>query len=153
MTTENTPQIKPTTNHNPTRAEANARLDAWIAALRSGEYQQGKSVLRRTDDTFCCLGVGCYVFHKETGEGYWENDDEEDCYSFGVVDQNGLYDDIESVMPSKVQAYFGLTDEKLFESSANTHLFNKNDFLGWSFNEIADYIDNNRERFLRDDLK
>jgi hypothetical protein len=31
----------------------------WIAALRSGEYKQGKGVLRTTEDRFCCLGVLC----------------------------------------------------------------------------------------------
>lgn len=28
----------------------------WIAALRSGEYQQGQGVLRQ-EDRFCCMGV------------------------------------------------------------------------------------------------
>ena len=34
----------------------------WLAALRSGEYQQGKGALRRTiqgEEKFCCLGVLC----------------------------------------------------------------------------------------------
>lgn len=29
----------------------------WVAALRSGEYRQGKSLLRDSEDRFCCLGV------------------------------------------------------------------------------------------------
>lgn len=37
--------------------------DKWIAALRSGEYDQTKGVLRREDDegraSYCCLGVLC----------------------------------------------------------------------------------------------
>ena len=35
----------------------------WVAALRSGEYKQGKNALRRQyegeDAEFCCLGVLC----------------------------------------------------------------------------------------------
>ena len=31
----------------------------WLTALRSGEYAQGSQRLRRSDDTFCCLGVLC----------------------------------------------------------------------------------------------
>ncbi len=32
----------------------------WVAALRSGNYRQGKGTLRRdSDGTFCCLGVLC----------------------------------------------------------------------------------------------
>lgn len=35
-------------------------VDTWVAALRSGDYKQGKSCLRcevRGDDRWCCLGV------------------------------------------------------------------------------------------------
>ena len=31
---------------------------AWVAALRSGKYEQGRGALR-TGDTYCCLGVAC----------------------------------------------------------------------------------------------
>jgi hypothetical protein len=30
----------------------------WVAALRSGEFEQGKGTLKR-DGKFCCLGVLC----------------------------------------------------------------------------------------------
>ena len=33
---------------------------AWVKALRSGEYRQGKGWLRR-DGTHCCLGVLCEI--------------------------------------------------------------------------------------------
>ena len=36
-----------------TRAEFNT----WLAALRSGEYEQGRRLLRSSDNLFCCLGV------------------------------------------------------------------------------------------------
>lgn len=35
----------------------NAKL--WVAGLRSGDYKQGKGVLRSVDDKYCCLGVAC----------------------------------------------------------------------------------------------
>jgi hypothetical protein len=38
-------------------AELKAR---WVAALRSGEYEQGRRQLR-AGDTYCCLGVLCVV--------------------------------------------------------------------------------------------
>lgn len=31
--------------------------EQWLAALRSGEYEQGKFSLRSAEDKFCCLGV------------------------------------------------------------------------------------------------
>lgn len=34
----------------------------WVAALRSGEYKQGKGTLyRENNDTHCCLGVACRI--------------------------------------------------------------------------------------------
>jgi hypothetical protein len=33
----------------------------WIAALRSGEYTQGKNLLRDSEDKMCCLGVLCEI--------------------------------------------------------------------------------------------
>ena len=42
----------------------------WTAALRSGEYHQGKDQLRTTLDRFCCLGVLCNIVHPED----WHHD-------------------------------------------------------------------------------
>lgn len=36
-------------------------VKAWIAALRSGEYKQAKSVLADGNGGYCCLGVACAV--------------------------------------------------------------------------------------------
>lgn len=34
----------------------------WLAALRSGEYKQGRAQLHnRAQNTFCCLGVACKI--------------------------------------------------------------------------------------------
>lgn len=41
----------------------------WLAALRSGEYQQGVATLRH-EDTYCCLGVACDIATKN-GMGRW----------------------------------------------------------------------------------
>ena len=40
----------------PMKAEIKAQ---WIKALRSGKYKQGRGALRKTDNTYCCLGVLC----------------------------------------------------------------------------------------------
>lgn len=41
----------------------------WVAALRSGEYEQGKTVLKKVDRDgnalYCCLGVLCEVMGLE----------------------------------------------------------------------------------------
>ena len=36
----------------------------WIAALRSGEYIQGRYNLRTREGHYCCLGVLCMVLEK-----------------------------------------------------------------------------------------
>lgn len=45
--------------------------ELWLAALRSGNYSQGKFRLRNTNDEFCCLGVLCDIFSKQGGVGSW----------------------------------------------------------------------------------
>jgi len=39
----------------------------WIAALKSGEYKQGRYKLRE-DDNYCCLGVLCSLYANDTDE-------------------------------------------------------------------------------------
>ncbi len=58
----------------------------WVEALRSGEYKQGKGVLRGSDmtkPTYCCLGVLCDVYKRHTGRGKWKTDQ--------VLTSNGSY--------------------------------------------------------------
>jgi len=43
----------------------------WLEALESGEYQKGKDSLK-TENKFCCLGVLCDIYIKETGKGKWK---------------------------------------------------------------------------------
>ena len=48
----------------------------WLAALRSGKYEQGQHALRVPGEqagqyAYCCLGVLCDVFQKTTGQGRW----------------------------------------------------------------------------------
>jgi hypothetical protein len=45
----------------------------WVAALRSGDYQQGQKSLRTLKDEFCCLGVLSDLYVKG-GEGEWVYD-------------------------------------------------------------------------------
>ena len=45
----------------------------WLTALRSGEYRQGHDVLR-ANGKFCCLGVLCDLYRKESGGPRWKNE-------------------------------------------------------------------------------
>lgn len=46
-------------------------IQKWIDALTSGEYQQGRGMLQSTAGEYCCLGVLCDLYIKETGQGSW----------------------------------------------------------------------------------
>lgn len=56
--------------------------EKWVAALRSGDYEQGKYSLRNASGQYCCLGVLCEITGvKKTGT------DEEGATKYG--DSNG----------------------------------------------------------------
>lgn len=45
----------------------NPNAQAWVEALCSGDYKQGRECLQRTEggeSLFCCLGVACKLFTK-----------------------------------------------------------------------------------------
>lgn len=129
--------------------ELEKRQATLVAALRSGEYTQTQSRLR-VDDSFCCLGVACDIYAKETGLGEWKQTGSS--WSFSV---NGRYG-IDALLPSEVADYFGFEDTRgLFTSSINAKdslgndvrsdgardsLARLNDF-GASFIQIADIIE------------
>jgi hypothetical protein len=109
----------------------------WIAALRSGKYQQAKSYLN-FNGRFCCLGVLCDVVKEDVG-GKWAQVEEAPPASMFVVD-----DVMETgVLPPAVLKFAGLHHNPEVRTS-NGHLkmlsqLNDND--GLSFSEIADLIE------------
>lgn len=99
----------------------------WIEALRSGKYVQGRTMLRTTDDKFCCLGVlgdvcasDKWALHKFGDEGldYWSFERDDALLPDDFADDRGV--------PYKTQ-------EQLAEMNDQ----------GKSFIEIADFIEKN----------
>lgn len=77
----------------------------WVAALRSGEYQQGRGYLNRTDDEgtkYCCLGVLCEIARAEGLE--LDVHFADDGHS-GTT----YYDGYSTVLPDAVEEWAGLT--------------------------------------------
>lgn len=115
----------------------------WVAALESGQYQQGKRVLRTSDDTYCCLGVLCDLAVKadlakwENISGDWvimpKNDTFETAY--GADTATGL-------LPRFVREWAKLDDENphVRTSSSERTLTQLNDVFDYSFAQIADVI-------------
>ena len=105
----------------------------WVEALRSGKYKQASGQLR-IGDAFCCLGVACDI----SGLGSWNEYSE---YSTHIDGGQGYK------LPASLMDYLGLrTPTGDFEM---TNLSSMND-NGKSFEEIADVIEREPERLLRE---
>jgi hypothetical protein len=109
----------------------------WVAALKSGEYVQGRSRLR-TGDTFCCLGVLCDLHSKATGEKWHIN-----------LDGTGAYRRTRSMLPEGVMVWAGLdigpdpvvmVKSEFAIGKARRSLSELNDCDKLTFPEIADLI-------------
>jgi len=106
--------------------------DKWLTALRSGEYKKSKHNLK-TDDGFCCLGVLCDLYRKETGKGEWNK--KNDIYEFEAG--------ANSILPVNVWKWAELTsgNPKILGVSVNLLLSQHNDFTTKTFEDIADLIE------------
>jgi hypothetical protein len=92
-------------------------LELWVAALRSGKYEQARGNLREGDG-FCCLGVLCDLASKDGGPQW-------DGWSFMGS---------ESHLPYFVAKFVNLN------MSQESMLARMND-NGRSFKQIADHIE------------
>jgi hypothetical protein len=127
----------------------NDNAKKWVAALRSGKYQQTTKVLKRKNkfgESYCCLGVACELYQEEVGDLYIEASYESEIVKFDEVYQK---------LPCKVKEWLGLTGaEGQFSDPAETDnpyigikyraLSGLNDG-GESFHAIADVIESEPE--------
>lgn len=104
--------------------------DAWIAALRSGTYTQGKGRLRDADGCMCAQGVLLDI----SGLGRWEL--ECGCWGYVVADEWAEFHDALGV-PGLLE-WAGLDSSG---ASAVAGVVALNDKLNQSFDEIADALE------------
>jgi hypothetical protein len=127
-------------NPNPAPYTPNPAEAALIAALRSGEFKQGQLRLRPTSNTFCCLGVACELYRRETGQGEWvstlEDPAHPDLQQFVMPDGTTV-----GVLPPSVRKWLGWSSDK--GSTSEACLAERND-SGATFSEIADLIEQGR---------
>jgi hypothetical protein len=120
--------------------------DRWAAALRSGKYPQGRSVLRTREGKFCCLGVLCEL-----------------AAAAGVIPPAALYrgewlydSDYDTELPVRVRNWAGLMSGNPVPPSAPDGLSlaalndgheahpgdrGDEDRAPWAFDQIAGVID------------
>jgi hypothetical protein len=112
------------------------KADLLVATLRSGEFSQTKGALKNNKG-FCCLGVACELYRRETGNGNWLTDGNEDLYVVGKESERGA-------LPKSVQNWLGTRSANPSTSVTREDfplsLAELNDD-GWSFEKIADLIE------------
>lgn len=113
----------------------------WVAALRSGEYQQTEERLCDGEGGFCCLGVLSDLHMKATGNGEWS----EDYFRHPGYRADGIFK--EDVPPRAVLDWAGMGSEnpmmKLVDAEGEEYrdtIAELND-SGRTFAEIADLIE------------
>jgi len=130
--------MNPVSSLNP-----NARK--WIAALRSGLFQQGNGYLRKDEEngpTLCCLGVACELAILDGVEIKKKRNEADGIYR---------YEETESILPEEVRKWLGLRSSDggfdkaiLFGFSDRAHsLTQLNDHARYDFNMIADFVELN----------
>lgn len=107
----------------------------WLKALRSGEYEQGAYFLkinREGEAFYCCLGVLCDLYRKETGKRWDKPSDEYPTFMREI-----------SALPKKVMKWAGIKEQSGFfayRSGKTDSLVRLNDSRK-SFKQIANIIE------------
>ncbi len=114
----------------------------WVNDLRHGGHEQIQGELCSLDSDgnvvgYCCLGVACELYQEHVG-GLNVNNNE------GA--QRRSYDGAPSVLPRTVADWLGLCgvsgeyqDDDVYGDACD--LAELNDDMGWSFEKIADLIE------------
>ena len=128
----------------------------WINALRSGNYKQCYSALKK-EDCFCVVGVLCDILKNELNAewipvSYWDvinGDVEYFIYSKYVVDRPGMsfesfyYPENSFFKYCGVTEYEGLSNLRVMYKNSRVLLNRLNDSHKLSFDELADLIEEN----------
>lgn len=122
-------------------------FNKWTAALRSGNYTQGHGRLRSENDTFCCLGVLCEVHddvvrftHPKTGDVGYVYQDAFFRGSLNPVVNLSLQEDC-APRGLNLREELGLAAGGKNIVSLHGSLMDYNDSRGYSFDQIADVLD------------
>ena len=133
--------------------ELNPNAQAWVAALRSGKYNQGRNELltyKNGVPMFCPLGVACDVYRIETGDGIWQqlaSDRDAERWPNRRTFIDGAGERRVGFLPDAVTAWMGL------DNNSGGNCFRSipalNDQEGLSFEEIASFIESQPKGLFR----
>ncbi len=121
----------------------------WLAALRSGEYKQGRGFLCDEKGRMCCLGV----VYDAAVDGQWVQTEARDFTKYGrqvtksvwgvrvklvsIFGRGSIFEVEEGNLPDPILKRIGLTDDD------QQDLIRMNDREKRNFKYIADYIEKN----------
>ena len=107
--------------------------EKWLTALKSGEYTKGRGTLKHNNQ-FCCLGVLCDLYKKETGIGEWSE----------IVEGEFIlnYERAVGVLSERVMNWAGLKSGNPETSKA--YVINHTTYF-WSIAEINDTTETFKE--------
>jgi hypothetical protein len=112
--------------------------EKWVAALRSGNYTQGTTVLRGPGNRFCCLGVLCDLAVKA---GVIKDPVSPTRHIvYGKFTNTYYYAGNTQVLPDAVTEWAGLSSPNGYIKTIRRSLGSLND-SGTSFDKIADLIE------------
>lgn len=104
----------------------------WVEALRSGMYQQGTGALKQETPAgvkYCCLGVLCEL--KEVSWVPWTYNPSKKKAAYATQFSDAAF------VPYALAKEIGL------QESTQVELVEKNDSLGESFEQIANWVEAN----------
>ena len=117
----------------------------WLEALRSGNYKQTTGVLKN-DEGFCCLGVLCDIMDNSKWSGTLDPDGDAYFYMFSngkeeLTDINSKVKDSLGLLKTVTVSYED--NYASYQDTIGQVLIDKNDSIGASFEDIANYIEQN----------
>lgn len=125
------------------------RVQLLVDALRSGEYVQGRSMLRTLDDTYCCLGVACDVARLNGVSIEWEKT-RSGCDCGDCPESSWTFDGSGEALRRRVAEWYGfhIKDNGMYADpiigkldNTTVSMIQANDDFSWDFNMIADAVE------------
>ena len=118
--------------------------EKWIAALRSGKYEQGSQKLRSVTG-YCCLGVLCDLYSQEHNQEWEFRGYDEIAYQ---TTDYWYFDEQSEFLPETVMEWagFSLPSPQVKMYHEEEDFFYKDDIAnlndsGYTFNALADLIE------------
>lgn len=123
------------------KKEVPQRVQEWIKDLRSGEFSQCRNELQ-LQDSYCCLGVACKTYERLEGSEELQKDIFGELVGLSLINQEAVlkYFNFKHVA--------GMFDRSNTTEAPSSFLVDLNDDYEWSFEQIADFVEQNWEHIF-----